>query len=40
MLDTNAYLPLGMAVTDGSVPAGSLTDPAAADLLLFGWVRR
>lgn len=39
MLDTDAYLPLGMAITDGSVPPGSFTDPAAADLLLFGWVK-
>ena len=39
MLDTDAYLPLGMAIADGTVPPGAFTDPAAADLLLFAWVQ-
>ena len=39
MLDTDAYLPLGMAIADGTVPPNALTDPAAADLLVFAWVK-
>lgn len=39
MLDTAAYLPLGMAVTDGSLPPGALSDPASPDLLVFAWTK-
>jgi predicted permease len=39
MLDTAAYLPLGMGVTDGSLSPGALSDPASADLLVFAWTK-
>jgi len=39
MLNTDAYLPLPMAAVDGSAAPGFLSDPNAADLLVFAWAK-
>jgi predicted permease len=39
MLNTDAYLPLGMATVDGSAAPDSFTNPSADDLMLFGWAK-
>jgi predicted permease len=39
VLNADAYLPLGNAVTDGTLPRNSLSDPVASNLTVIGQVK-